>query len=144
MIFEALGILAMLLAFFFIMRPFLGFPEHFDNIQDASGSTEGKSSPNKFYFFQTSWCGWSKKAWPHWNELKRLMDNRKVTYGGQTVELVPIDGDKEKEMSKKFHVEGFPSFRLKTPEQVFEYSGPPSVEKFRKFLSDTLGQELLE
>ena len=138
--FEALGVLAILLAFFFIMRPFLGFPEHFDNIQDASGAP----SANKFYFFQTSWCGWSKKAWPHWNELKRLMDNRKVTYGGKGVELVQIDGDKEKDMAKKYHVEGYPSFRLQTPDQVFEYSGEPSVEKFRKFLSNTLGQELLE
>ena len=143
MIFEILGVLAILLAFFFIMRPFLGFPEHYDNIQDASKSG-GESSPNKFYFFQTSWCGWSKKAWPHWKELQRLNSSRKVTYGGKTVELVVVDGDKEKEMSKKFHVEGFPSFRLQTPEQVFEYSGPPSVEKFRKFLSDALGQELLE
>ena len=141
--FEVLGVLALLLAFFFIMRPFLGFPEHFDNIQDASGSSEDSSSANKFYFFQTSWCGWSKKAWPHWNELKRLMDTRKVTYGGKSVQLVVVDGDKEKEMSNKYHVEGFPSFRLKTPEQMFEYSGAPSVEKFRKFLSDTLGQELL-
>ena len=144
MIFEILGVLAILLAFFFIMRPFLGFPEHYDNIQDASKSAGYASSENKFYFFQTTWCGWSKKAWPHWNELKRLMDSRKVTYGGKGVELIPIDGDKEKDMTKRYHVEGFPSFRLQTPDQVFEYSGAPSVEKFRKFLTDTLGQELLE
>lgn len=140
--FEVLGILALLLAFFFIMRPFLGFPEHFEN--EDGGIVDAKGSGITFYFFQTSWCGWSKKAWPHWKELKRLMDNRKVTYGGKTVNLVEVDGDKSKDMTKRYHVEGFPSFRLQTPDQIFEYSGAPSVEKFRKFLSDTLGQELLE
>ena len=140
--FEALGVLALLLAFFFIMRPFLGFPEHFES--EDGGIVDAKGSGITFYFFQTSWCGWSKKAWPHWKELKRLMNNRKVTYGGKTVNLVEVDGDKSKDMVKRYHVEGFPSFRLQTPDQIFEYSGAPSVEKFRKFLSDTLGQELLE
>ena len=144
MIFEALGVLAILLAFFFIMRPFLGFPEHFESENENPGIVDAKGSGTTFYFFQTSWCGWSKKAWPHWKELKRLMDNRKVTYGGKTVNLVEVDGDKSKDIVKRYHVEGFPSFRLQTPDQIFEYSGAPSVEKFRKFLSDALGQELLE
>ena len=141
--FEALGVLAILLAFFFIMRPFLGL-EGFESQNENSGVVDAKTSGITLYFFQTSWCGWSKKAWPHWNELKRLMNTRKVTYGGKTVNLVEVDGDKSKDMVKRYHVEGFPSFRLQVPEQIFEYSGPPSVEKFRKFLTDTLGQELLE
>ena len=143
MIFEALGVLAILLAFFFIMRPFLGFPEHFESENENPGIVDAKGSGVTFYFFQTSWCGWSKKAWPHWKELKRLMSSRKVTYGDKTINLVEVDGDKSKDILKRYHVEGFPSFRLQTPEQVFEYAGPPSLEKFRKFFTDVLGQEVL-
>jgi thiol-disulfide isomerase/thioredoxin len=141
MIFEALGVLAILLATYFILSPLLGFPEHFEN--EDGGIVDANGSGITFYFFQTSWCGWSKKAWPHWKELKRLMDTRKVTYGGKAVNLVEVDGDESKDMLKRYHVEGFPSFRLQTPDQIFEYSGAPSVEKFRKFLTDVLGQELL-
>lgn len=132
--FDILGGIAIVSSFYFILRPFLVFPEHF----------ESEPSSNTLYFFHTTWCGWSKKAWPHWKELKRLMDNRNVTYGGKKVSLVAIDADEHKDIAKQYHVEGYPSFRLKTPEQIFEYSGPPSVDKFRDFLKKTLGYELVE
>jgi len=138
MLFEAIGSIALLLAIYFILSPLFGI-ESFDN----GGIVDAKGSGVTFYFFQTSWCGWSKKAWPHWKELKRLMDAHNVTYGGKTINLVEVDGDKSKDILKRYHVDGFPSFRLQTPEQVFEYSGAPSLEKFRKFFTDVLGQEVL-
>jgi thiol-disulfide isomerase/thioredoxin len=135
-VFEILGWIAIVTAFYFILRPFLVFPEHFEG-QEATGDAT-------FYFFYTTWCGWSKKAWPHWNEMKRFVDSRKVTYGGKEIKLVAIDADKSPEMTNTFHVKGYPSFRLQTPEQIFEFSGAPSVEKFREFLKRTLGYELVE
>lgn len=134
-VFEILGWLALVIAFYFILRPFLIFPEHFES--DVPGEVT-------FYFFYTTWCGWSKKAWPQWNELKRLFENRKVTYGGKQVKLVAIDAEIQADMANKFHVKGYPSFRLQGPDQVFEYSGAPSVEKFREFLTRTLGYEIVE
>ena len=132
LVFEILGWIAILIAFYFILLPFLVYPEHF----------EGDSVT--LYFFYTTWCGWSKKAWPHWNELKRFFETRNVSYGGKQVKLVGIDAEKHQDMTKKFHVEGYPSFRLQTPQQIFEYSGAPSVDKFREFLKRTLGYEVIE
>jgi thiol-disulfide isomerase/thioredoxin len=134
-VFEILGWIAIVIAFYFILRPFLVFPEHFES--------EGGEDVT-FYFFYTTWCGWSKKAWPHWNELKRLFETRKVTYGGKHVKLVAIDAEQHSDMAKKFHVEGYPSFRLRTPEQIFEFNTAPSVDHFRDFLKKTLGYEIVE
>lgn len=131
-VFEILGWIAIAIAFYFILRPFLIFPETFD------------SEDNTLYFFYTTWCGWSKKAWPHWNELKRFFETRNVTYGGKHVKLVAIDAEQHSEMAKKFNVQGYPSFRLETRDQGFEYSGSPSVDKFRDFLKKTLGYEIIE
>lgn len=135
LVFEILGWITIAIAFYFLLTPFMIFPENFES-EDHSGIT--------LYFFYTTWCGWSKKAWPHWNEMKRFMENRKVTYGGKEIKLVAIDAEKQSEMAKKFHVEGYPSFRLKTPDQILEYSGAPSVDKFREFLKRTVGYETIE
>lgn len=133
LVLETLGWVAIVLSGYFIVQPLMKSPEHFQ-------SEEGYI----LYFFYTPWCGWSKKAWPHWNELKRLNENRKVSYGGHTISLVEVDADKDKELANAYHVKGYPSFRLRTPDQVFEYSGAPSVEKFREFFKRTLGYELVE
>lgn len=132
-VFEVLGWLAILIAFYFIIRPFVSSFEHYDNDETV-----------KFYFFYTTWCGWSKKAWPHWNELKRLFETRTVTYGGKPIQLVEVDAEKQRDLAKQFRVKGYPSFRLQTPDKVFEYEGAPSVEKFREFLRRTVGYELVE
>jgi thiol-disulfide isomerase/thioredoxin len=134
-VFEILGWITLLIAFYFILRPFMVFPENFE----GDGTDEVT-----FYFFYTTWCGWSKKARPQWNELKRMFENRKVTYGGKRVKLVEIDAETNADMTNRFHVKGYPSFRLQAPDQVFEYNGPPSVDKFRDFLTRTLGYEIVE
>jgi thiol-disulfide isomerase/thioredoxin len=134
-VFEILGWIAIIIAFYFILRPFLMFPEHYENEEEGD---------HTLYFFYTTWCGWSKKAWPHWNELKRFFENRRVTYGGKQIKLVAIDADKHSDKAKTFNVEGYPSFRLKVPDQVLEFSGAPSVDKFREFLKRTVGYEMVE
>ena len=133
MILESLGIIALLLATWFIIQPFLKQPEHFDNSKDAT-----------FYFFYTTWCGYSKKACPHWNEFKRLIETRKVTYGGKEVKLVAVDAEEHSKMAKNFDIKGYPSFRLQIAGKTYEYEGAPSVDKFREFLKKTLGYELIE
>lgn len=132
LVFSVLGWVAILVAAYFTLRPFFqGTP----TIDDEAIT---------FYFFYTTWCGWSKKAWPHWNELKRFFETRNVTYGGHKVKLTAIDAEQHRDMAKRFHVESYPAFRLKTSEQIFEYGHKPSVEKFREFLTRTLGYELVE
>jgi hypothetical protein len=133
---EILGIVALLVAFVFIIAPLLGITERYTEMED-----DGES---KFYFFHASWCGWCKKAWPHWKEFRKLFDNRKVTYGGKNVKLIEVDADKDKDMCKKFNIEGYPSFRLTSSGKTMEYKGGPSVDKFREFLKEKLGYEMVE
>jgi thioredoxin-like negative regulator of GroEL len=130
---EILGWLSILISFYFILRPFLVFPEHYENTGDTT-----------FYFFYTTWCGWSKKAWPHWKEFERLMKTRKVTYGGKEVKLVSVDAEEHSKMAKDFGVQGYPSFRLQSGGKTYEFEGAPTVENFRDFLKRTLGYELIE
>jgi thiol-disulfide isomerase/thioredoxin len=132
---EALGWVAIASASFFVAQPIL-FPAD----EQFTAGEDGVI----LYFFYTTWCGWSKKAWPHWNELKRLFETRHVTYGGREVSLVAVDAEKNPALAKQFHVVGYPSFRLRTPDQVLEYPGGPSVAKFRDFLTKTLGYEMVE
>lgn len=135
MILEILGIIALIIAIFVVLRPFVQVSEHFDGKQDADTT---------FYFFYTTWCGWSKKAWPHWKEFERLMKTRKVTYGGKEVKLVSVDAEEHTKMAKDFDVKGYPSFRLQSSGRTYEFEGAPSVEHFREFLKRTLGYELIE
>lgn len=131
---EGLGVLALLLATGFILQPFLKKPEHF----------EGEDPHATFYFFYTTWCGWSKKAWPHWKEFERLMKTRKVTYGGKELKLVSVDAEEHSKMAKDFDVKGYPSFRLQSGGHTYEFEGAPSVDHFREFLKRTLGHEIIE
>lgn len=135
MILESLGVISILLALWFVIQPFLKKPEHFDQKDDTSVT---------FYFFYTTWCGWSKKAWPHWNEFKRLVETRKVTYGGKELKLVSVDAEEHEKMAKDFGVKGYPSFRLQSSGHTYEYKGAPSVDNFREFLKKTLGYEMIE
>jgi thiol-disulfide isomerase/thioredoxin len=132
LVFSVLGWAAILIATYFILRPF------------TIGTPTIDEEDVTFYFFYTTWCGWSKKAWPHWNEFKRFMETRNVTYGGNPIKLVAIDAEQHPDMVKRFHVQGYPAFRLKTSEKIFEYGQKPSVEMFRAFLTRTLGYELVE
>jgi len=131
---ESLGVVAILVAIYFILKPFVRVSEHFDEPKHDT----------TFYFFYTTWCGWSKKAWPHWKEFERLMKTRKVTYGGKEVKLVSVDAEKHEKMAKDFDVKGYPSFRLQSSGRTYEFEGAPSVDHFREFLKRTLGYELIE
>ena len=142
MLFEILGGIAIFLAFIYVLRPFLPFKEKFEDGGNDPDINNGEIS--KFYFFYTTWCGWSKKAWPHWEEFKRMVETRKVTYGGKGIKLIAVDADEHKDLAKKFNIEGYPSFRLQTGDTTIDFKGAPSVDKFREFLKDKLGYEMIE
>ena len=142
MLFEILGGIALFLAFIYVLRPFVTKNENFEdggNDPDISNSDVAK-----FYFFYTTWCGWSKKAWPHWEEFKRMVETRKVTYGNKGIKLIAVDADQHKDLAKQFNVEGYPSFRLQTNDTTIDFKGAPSVDSFREFLKSKLGYEMVE
>lgn len=95
----------------------------------------------KFMFFFAPWCPWSKKAKAQWNTFRDELENHPVTFGGQTVHLEEIDGDKYHDLIKEHNVTAYPTFKLVTMIDTYEFNEHPDPRSFRKFLIKHLGRE---
>jgi len=84
-----------------------------------------------FVFFGVEWCGYCKKAKPHW---EKFMDE----YSGK-VNLLMVDCDKQKELGKKHGVQGYPTIRLYPnglgdKDNHVPHKGPRTPDGFHGFL----------
>lgn len=99
------------------------------------------TEPIKFIFFFSTWCPWSKKARPQWDEFRDEMKAHPVTFGGHSVQLEEYDGDLHEDLLKAHEVKGYPGFVLVTPDGDKHMNEMPTKETFRKFLVACLGAE---
>ena len=98
---------------------------------------EGKA---RLYFFYTEWCGWSKKAMPHWEALEEQI--KKTPYFGKTqVETVRVNAEEDRKTAELYEIEGYPSIVLETKEGLYEFTGKRTKEGLLEFLRETLGKE---
>ena len=95
----------------------------------------------RFIFFYAPWCPWSKKARKHWEEFKDELERHPLTFGGQTVHLEEVDGDRFHDLLKQHGITAYPTFKLVTTLDTYEFNGHPDATAFRRFLINHLGQE---
>jgi thiol-disulfide isomerase/thioredoxin len=94
----------------------------------------------KLYFFYTDWCGWSKKAMPHWEDLEQqLADSSR--FGKSIVKLVRVNAEEDRKTAMLYDVEAYPTILLETPTQLIPYTKIPTTEGLLAFLSQSLGQK---
>ena len=96
---------------------------------------------SKFMFFYTPWCPSCKKAQQPWASMKELVSNSKYKYGGKSVAFEEVNCDADKGKAALYKINAYPTFKVETNMKVYEMSGQPTVDNFRKFLKQVLGPE---
>ena len=93
----------------------------FDNVSDTP----------KFVNFNASWCYWSKKLNPTWENLKDDMSNKNI-------EILDIKCDMEenKDLCERYGIDGYPSIRLIQGNKIYSYDGDRSLDDMKDFINE--------
>lgn len=96
----------------------------------------------EIYLIYATWCPYSKKVLPIWEELKEKYDRKVVNK--YSVVFKNYDGDKNEkeidEVSKKFKkkIDGYPTIILVKENEVIEFDANPTKENLTEFIQRTL------
>jgi thioredoxin-related protein len=107
-----------------------------ENFKDVppTPKPEVKRGGNKLTCFYASWCGWSKKMFGDklaegdfsGSEFEKI----KQAFSSTNLEVQAVDGEKDKELTKSFGVDGFPTCWLQYGDgQEKEFGGFAPAEK---------------
>lgn len=102
----------------------------------STSDTTSASDTADLYLFYTEWCPHSKSAMPIWAKLKEEVGDGKIK--GVKINFLEIDADKNTEMADKFKVEGYPTIKLVSGNQIIEYDAKPDKDTLLQFLNTSL------
>ena len=102
------------------------------NVQKIVNITNNDSTP-KIINFNASWCYWSKKLQPVWDNLTDSMKNKDIEVLDIKCEL-----DENKELCNRYQIEGFPTIKLISGNNIRDYNGERSLEGLTKFIGDNV------
>ncbi|KAF2786520.1 disulfide isomerase [Melanomma pulvis-pyrius CBS 109.77] len=104
-------------------------PSNFDNIVLKSGK------PALVEFF-APWCGHCKNLAPVWEELATTFQ-----HASDKVTIAKVDADAEKDLGRKFGVQGFPTLKWfdGKSDKPEEYDGGRDLESLQKWVTDKTG-----
>jgi protein disulfide-isomerase A1 len=91
-------------------------------VQEKENFASEPKSTLKLYY--TSWCGWSQKFLPIWEQLKDKVN---------TVAFEKIDCEKNKDMCS--NIPGYPYLILEKNGEKITYNGDRSMDDVIKFLN---------
>ena len=105
------------------------------------GDNAPPSSDNEktatFYMFGTTWCPYCKIALPIWEDYVKNNQNLKV--GNYNVLFKSVDCDSEKNISDKFNIKGYPTFKLERgPGDIVDFEAKPTQANFTSLLQTSL------
>jgi thiol-disulfide isomerase/thioredoxin len=89
---------------------------------------KGGSDTNTLYLFKADWCPHCVSFKETWNFLQKDMKGK--------VNFIAYDADKDKDIIKKYNVEGFPTLMLKTKDKVVEYVGERNIDGIKQFVKE--------
>lgn len=83
--------------------------------------------------FNTSWCGWSRKFQPEWDDFSNRV---KSLSGLAHVEALDIkcDNDDNESMCENYQIPGFPSVVIETEGKRIHYNGERTADALVKHL----------
>jgi len=101
---------------------------------------EVKVNTARLYFFYTTWCGYSKKAMPVWEEVSAKLKSSPV-FGKTTVEAVGVNAEEDRKTASLYEVNAYPTIKLETSTGVYDFDRNITSENLMAFLRETLGKE---
>ena len=104
-------------------------PSNFDKVVLDSGK------PTLVEFF-APWCGHCKNLAPVYEELAQTLQ-----HASDKVQIAKVDADANKELGKRFGVQGFPTLKFfdGKSDQAEEYNSGRDLESLQKFIKDKTG-----
>ena len=94
------------------------------------------SGEYKFIMMHMPGCGHCVKAMPEFDDFAKSCP---LTINGKSVSVSKIDGVADAASSKKYGVDGFPTFVLVKPDgSVDKYSGERNAAGYKAFLESTV------
>lgn len=94
------------------------------------------SVDNKIYNFNTSWCGYSVRFQPEWNNVMKRINNDKEISNAKAYD-VKCDQEENEELCAKYGIEGFPTVVLEKGDRRIMYNGPRTadaiIEQFKNY-----------
>jgi protein disulfide-isomerase A6 len=104
-------------------------PDNFDKVVLKSGK------PTLVEFF-APWCGHCKTLAPVYEELAQTFEHAK-----DKVQIAKVDADSERELGKRFGVQGFPTLKFfdGKSDKPTEYNGGRDLESLTKFITEKTG-----
>jgi protein disulfide-isomerase A6 len=104
-------------------------PDNFDKVVLKSGK------PTLVEFF-APWCGHCKTLAPVYEELASAFE-----YAGDKVQIAKVDADAQKELGKRFGVQGFPTLKFfdGKSDKPTEYNGGRDLEALSNFITEKTG-----
>lgn len=107
--------------------------ENMDN-DDSIETLQNASDPVMVMFF-APWCGHCQNCKPDFEKFRQTL----IQQGGQ-VKAKLVNCDENKDMAKKYGVQGFPTFKYFPKGMnggvVREYNGPRTVDGWMSFIKD--------
>lgn len=85
----------------------------------------------KVFNFNTSWCGWSRRFQPEWEEFnKRVKSDPKLSH----VDAIDVkcDEDKNESMCEKYEVPGYPFVVVEINGKRTQYNGERTADALVK------------
>jgi thiol-disulfide isomerase/thioredoxin len=107
---------------------YLKYKAKYNNLKKQQYIMKGGSDTNTLYLFKAEWCPHCVNFKDTWNFLQKDMKGK--------VNFIAYDADKDKDIIKKYNVEGFPTLMLKTKDKVIEYVGERNIDGIRQFVKE--------
>lgn len=92
----------------------------------TTNTVSGKSI--KFYNFNTTWCGWSKKFQPEWDKFTAMVKSNPKLNSIIDVQDVKCDNDANKQLCIDNDVQGYPTVIINVNGKSTDYDGPRTVD----------------
>ena len=85
----------------------------------------------KLINFHSSWCHWSNKIKPIWEELKEEMKF-------SNIDIIDVKCDSNKILCDKYEIDTYPTIKLVDENKVVEYTGDINTKDIYLFIKNNV------
>jgi thiol-disulfide isomerase/thioredoxin len=129
-------VLIIIVLIFFFVQIFSTSTEKFEEVnEDVPVKTSNNNNNTKVYNFNTSWCGWSVKFQPEWDNFTQAVQSDPSLSGVEVID-VKCDNPENEKMCKDFEVNGFPTVIIDHNGQKGVYKGARDAKEMLETIKE--------